>query len=80
MEKHYQFILKDTEELVYESMCRQIMDEKNENFGAFLDNNHILDAKFTIYRTASMIAIFCNSDSKRIRRTCAGFSSGSGRK
>ncbi|MBE5831789.1 MAG: hypothetical protein E7306_08635 [Butyrivibrio sp.] len=67
MEKHYQFILKDTEELVYESMCRQITDKQNENYGAFLDNNHILDAKFTIYRTASMIALYCNSDSKLYR-------------
>jgi hypothetical protein len=67
MEKHYQFILKDTEELVFESMCRQIMDEKNENVGAFLDNNHILDAKFTIYRTSSMISLYCNPDSKLYR-------------
>lgn len=63
MEKHYQFILKDTEELVYESMARQIMDPQNENQGAFLDDNHILDAKYTIYRTASMISLFCNKDS-----------------
>ena len=67
MKKHYQFILKDTEELVFESMCRQIMDEKNENLGAFLDNNHILDAKFTIYRTSSMISLYCNPDSKLYR-------------
>ncbi len=64
MEKHYEFILKDTEELVYESMCRQIMDVESENYGAFLDDDHILDAKFTIYRTASMIALFCNRDSE----------------
>ncbi len=64
MEKHYEFILKDTEELVEESMCHQIMDENDPNLGAFLDTNHILDAKYTIYRTASMIALFCNRDSK----------------
>ena len=67
MEKHYQIILKDTEERVYESMRQQIMDEKNPNQGAFLDDNHILDAKFTIYRTASMIALYCNSDSELYR-------------
>ena len=64
MEKHYEFILKDTEELVYESMCTQIMDEKNENVGAFMDVDHILDAKYTIYRTASMISLYCCPDSK----------------
>ena len=67
MEKHYEFILKDTEELVYESMCTQIMDEKNENVGAFLDTDHILDAKYTIYRTASMISLYCCPDSKLYR-------------
>ena len=67
MEKHYQIILKDTEELVYESMRQQIMDENNPNVGAFLDDNHILDAKYTIYRTASMIALYCNSDSSLYR-------------
>ena len=35
MEKHYQIILKDTEELVYESMRQQIMDEGSPNVGAF---------------------------------------------
>ena len=67
MEKHYQIILKDTEELVYESMRQQIMDEGSPNVGAFLDDNHILDAKYTIYRTASMIALYCNSDSSLYR-------------
>ncbi len=63
MEKHYEFILKDTQELVYESMCQQIMDKDNPNYGAFLDKNHILDAKYTIYRTASMISLYCCPDS-----------------
>ena len=63
MKNHYEFILKDTQELVSESMWRQITDEKDENAGAFLDNDHILDAKYTIYRTASMISLYCNPDS-----------------
>jgi hypothetical protein len=67
MKKHYEFILKDTEELVYESMCQQIMDEKDENYGAFMDVDHILDAKYTIYRTASMISLYCNEDSELYR-------------
>ncbi len=67
MKEHYQIILKDTEELVYESMRVQIMDVKKPNFGAFLDVNHILDAKYTIYRTASMIALYCNEDSRLYR-------------
>ena len=67
MEKHYEFILKDTEELVYESMCHQLMEDDDKNRGAFMDSNHILDAKYTIYRTASMISLYCNSDSKLYR-------------
>ncbi|WP_022778000.1 hypothetical protein [Butyrivibrio sp. AE3009] len=63
MKNHYQIILTDTEELVYESMRVQIMDENDENYGAFMDQDHILDAKYTIYRTASMIAVYCNEDS-----------------
>ncbi len=63
MREHYEFILKDTEELVYESMCRQIVDRADKNYGAFLDDNHILDAKYTVYRISSMISLFCNSDS-----------------
>ncbi|WP_026489654.1 hypothetical protein [Butyrivibrio sp. XBB1001] len=67
MKKHYEFILKDTQELVYESMCTQIMDEKDENFGAFMDRDCILDAKYTIYRTASMISLYCCKDSELFR-------------
>ena len=63
MKDHYDYILKGTENRVLESLPFQIMDKKDRNYGAFLDKSGIIQAKHTIYRACSMIALYCCSDS-----------------
>ena len=63
MEKHYQIILRDTQERVYDSFSVQILEKGNPCYGAFTDEQGIVQAKYTIYRLASMIAVYCCGDS-----------------
>ena len=64
MERHYQRIMKDTENRVLKSMRIQELDCNNPNYGGFYDAKGVIHAKFSIYRVASMIAVYCNEDSK----------------
>lgn len=63
MEKHYQIILKDTQERVYDSFSAQILQKGSSCYGAFTDEQGIIQAKYTIYRLSSMIAVYCCRDS-----------------
>ena len=62
MEKHYRKMIKDTENRVVKSLQIQVMDEANPRYGGFEDATGIVQAKFSIYRVASMIACYCNED------------------
>lgn len=68
MEQHYQRILKDTQERVYDSLQVQIMNPENPKYGAFIDEKGIVQAKYTIYRLSSMIAVYCCRDSHFYRK------------
>ena len=67
MEKHYQIILKDTQERVYDSFPVQILKKDSPYYGAFADEQGIVQAKYTIYRLSSMIAVYCCRDSSFYR-------------
>lgn len=62
MEKHYQKIIQDTQDRVVKSLQIQILDEKSPRYGGFADPNGIVQAKFSIYRVATMTAAYCNED------------------
>ena len=62
MEKHYQKIIQDTQDRVVKSLQIQILDEKSPCYGGFADPNGIVQAKFSIYRVATMTAAYCNED------------------
>ena len=63
MERHYQKILRDSEDRVTKSLQIQVLDEKSPRYGGFADENGIVQAKFSIYRVATMTATYCNKDS-----------------
>lgn len=63
MERHYQKILRDSEDRVTKSLQIQVLDEKSPRYGGFADANGIVQAKFSIYRVATMTATYCNKDS-----------------
>lgn len=62
MEKHYRKIVKDTENRVRKSLRRQITDPDNPRYGGFRDDTGIVQAKYAIYRVASMTAAYCCPD------------------
>lgn len=62
MEKHYQKIIQDTQDRVVKSLQIQILDETSPRYGGFADPNGIVQAKFSIYRVATMTAAYCNED------------------
>ena len=62
MEKHYQKIIQDTQDRVVKSLQIQILDKDSPLYGGFADPTGIVQAKFAIYRVASMIAAYCNED------------------
>lgn len=64
MKEHYTYILKGTEKRVVNSFPFQILDESKPDFGAFVDKSGIVQAKYTIYRACSMIALYLCRDSK----------------
>ena len=62
MEKHYRKMIKDTQNRVVKSLQIQVMDQDSPRYGGFEDPAGIVQAKFSIYRVASMIACYCNKD------------------
>lgn len=62
MEKHYQRVILDTQDRVVKSLQIQILDKESPRYGGFADPAGIVQAKFAIYRTASMTAAYCNED------------------
>lgn len=62
MEKHYQKIIQDTQDRVVKSLQIQILDKDSPGYGGFADPTGIVQAKFAIYRVASMVAAYCNED------------------
>lgn len=62
MEKHYQKIIEDTQDRVTKSLQIQVLDENSPRYGGFADASGIVQAKFSIYRVASMTAAYCNED------------------
>lgn len=64
MEKHYWKMIKDTEDRALKSLQIQVLDRESTRYGGFTEPNGMVQAKFSIYRVASMIAVYCNRDSK----------------
>ena len=62
MERHYQRMIQDTQDRVARSLQIQILEKDSPRYGGFADPAGIVQAKFAIYRTASMIAAYCNED------------------
>lgn len=62
MEKHYQKMIKDTQNRVIKSLQIQILDKNSPRYGGFADDAGIVHAKYAIYRVAPMIAVYCNPD------------------
>lgn len=62
MEKHYQRVLRDTQERVVKALQSQILDEKSSRYGGFADVNGMVQAKNSIYSIASMTVAYCNED------------------
>ena len=58
MEKHYQKMIQDTQDRVVKSLQIQILDKESPRYGGFADPTGIVQAKFAIYRTASMTAAY----------------------
>ncbi len=64
MEKHYQKMLKDSEERAIVALQSQILDENNSRYGAFADVNGIVQARNSIYSVAHLALVYCNEDSR----------------
>jgi len=62
MEKHYQKMIQDTQDRVVKSLQIQVLDRESPRYGGFADPTGIVQAKFSIYRVASMTAAYCNED------------------
>lgn len=62
MEKHYRKMIQDTQDRVVKSLQIQILDKESPRYGGFADATGIVQAKFAIYRVASMTAAYCNED------------------
>lgn len=62
MEKHYRKMIEDTQNRVVKSLQIQVLDRESPRYGGFEDPTGIVQAKFAIYRVASMTAAYCNQD------------------
>ena len=62
MEQHYQKMIQDTQDRVVKSLQIQVLDKNNPRYGGFFEESGIVQAKFSIYRVASMTAAYCNED------------------
>lgn len=64
VERHYWKMVKDTEDRVEHSLWIQEKNEKSPVYGGFYDENRMVQAKYAIYRIASMVAAYCNEDTR----------------
>lgn len=64
MEQHYQKMIKDTEDRVVYSLWNQEKRKDSPLYGGFYDKDRMVQAKYAIYRVASMIAAYCNEDTR----------------
>ena len=64
MEKHYQKMIKDTEDRVVYSLWNQEKNELSPYYGGFYDKDRMVQAKYAIYRVASEIAAYCCRDTR----------------
>lgn len=55
-------MIQDTQDRVVKSLQIQILDRESPRYGGFADPTGIVQAKFAIYRVASMVAAYCNED------------------
>lgn len=69
MEKHYEIILRDTEERVFSRLRSQELDEKSPCYGGFYDRDRMVQAKYTIICVEPMITLYCNPDSRYYRNS-----------
>ncbi len=64
MVAHVKQILKDTEKSVERSLSIQNLDKSSPFYGAFTQPDGVYQAKFAIYRIASMISVYCHEGSR----------------
>ena len=62
MRSHYELIVRDSERHVARSLAIQNLHEDSPYFGAFTQTDGVYQAKFAIYRVATMIAAYVNPD------------------
>lgn len=68
MEKHYMRIVRDTDERVEASLQRQEREEGSPFYGGFYDKDELVQAKYAIYRVATMLAAYCCPDSRHYQQ------------
>lgn len=64
MEQHYRKIVQDTDNRAAYSLRSQELRTVSPHYGGFYDKDGLVQAKYSIYRTASMAAAYCCEDSK----------------
>ena len=64
MKTHYNRILRDTEKSVERSLEIQNRIESSPWYGAFSQPDGVYQAKYAIYRISTMIAAYCNRETK----------------
>ena len=64
MRDHYKKILADTERMAERCLPKQNLQENSPFFGAFLQPDGMYQAKSTIYRFATLLAVYINKESR----------------
>ena len=64
MKAHYKRILRDAEKNVERSLEIQDLREGSPWHGAFSQPDGVYQAKYAIYRVSTMIAAYCNPETK----------------
>lgn len=67
MKAHYNRIVEDAEKNVARSLEIQNRNESSPWYGAFSQPDGVYQAKYAIYRISTMIAAYCNRDTKFYR-------------
>lgn len=67
MKAHYNRIVRDAEKNVERSLEIQNRNENSPWYGAFSQPDGVYQAKYVIYRISTMIAAYCNRDTKFYR-------------
>ncbi len=67
MKAHYNRIVRDAEKNVERSLEIQNRNENSPWYGAFSQPDGVYQAKYAIYRISTMIAAYCNRDTKFYR-------------